>query len=43
MHFHTPFHPFQHHGSMPLTDLLNLILILLGAMVALLIGPIHLD
>jgi hypothetical protein len=40
VHFHTPFHP----GRMPfITEMGNLILILLGLLLAVLIGPIHLD
>jgi hypothetical protein len=40
VHFHTPFHP----GRMSVThELGNLILILLGLLLALFVGPIHLD
>jgi hypothetical protein len=40
MHFHTPFHPFQHHPvSAPTVELWNLLLILLGVMLVLLFKP----
>jgi hypothetical protein len=43
MHFHMPFHPFQKHPMVDLVDVMNLVLILLGLLVALFLGPIHLD
>ncbi|GEM_PF-1412544 len=46
MHYHSPFHnfhPFQDHPLAPAMDLVNFILILLGALVALLLSPIHFE
>ena len=43
MHFHAPFHPFQKHPWVHAVDAMNFLLILLGCLVAILIGPIHLD
>jgi len=47
MHFHVPFHPhFQPFQRRPIVDITvmgNLVLILLGLLVAVLFGPIHLE
>ena len=43
MHFQAPFHPFQKHPMAHAVDIMNLVLILLGLLVAVLVGPIHLD
>ena len=43
MHFHTPFHPFQKHPMIDFVDVMNLVLILLGLLVALFVGPVRLD
>jgi hypothetical protein len=43
VHFHTPFHPFRQHPWAHAADAMNLVLILLGMLAALLLGPIHLD
>ena len=43
MHFHTPFHPSQKHPLTDYADVMNLVLILLGLLVALFLGPVHLD
>jgi len=41
VHFHLPFHPFQNHPMVPGAYVANLLLILLGILVALAIGPLH--
>jgi hypothetical protein len=38
MHFHTPFHPFQKHPIADPAVVANLLLILVGIVVALLLG-----
>ena len=43
MHFHTPFHPFQKHPEFMGAEVVNLLFILAGLMVALFLGPLHLD
>lgn len=43
MHFHQPFHPFQKHPMLPAAYVANLVLILLGILVALALGPLRLD
>ena len=43
MHFHTPFHPTQWHPSEHMAETMNLVLILLGLLVAIFLAPIHLD
>jgi hypothetical protein len=43
VHFHTPFHPFEKHPMVHFMDVMNLLLILLGLLVALIIGPGHLE
>ena len=43
MHFHAPLHPFHRHAWSPFLDGLNLLLILLGLLLAVLVGPLHLD
>ena len=42
MHIHAPFQQ-NRHSMIPVMDAMNLLLILLGILVALLTGPIHLD
>ena len=43
MHFHVPFHPTEHHVWLSAVDFMNIVLIVLGLLLALLIGPVRLD
>ncbi|WP_306598270.1 hypothetical protein [Geothrix sp. 21YS21S-2] len=43
MHFHPSFHPFQKHPVIPAAYVANLVLILLGILVALALGPLRMD
>ena len=43
MHLHVPFHPLEKQPWAHAVDFATLLLILLGLVVALLVGPIHLD
>ena len=43
MHFHAPFHPFQRRPVVDITVMGNLVLILLGLLVAILLGPARLE
>lgn len=43
MHFHVPFHPMGQHGWINPMNAVNLVLILLGMLLAILVGPVQLD
>jgi hypothetical protein len=43
MHFHVPFHPNEHHLWLSTVDFMTILLIALGLLLALFIGPVRLD